>query len=183
MAKKQRRAVPACLLASALAASAVLALGSGAAHAAQGTQAITGIPLEVIAIAGTPTAFSTGFAAGQTATTTGTLVATDTNPGFNLTVQDTASAHPGHMVAAGTGCTGSVGSLLNPLSVSVTSPLGGVHSDGPVGISGAAQAVASATAAPLAASVLTTNYSQTLAAGEDLLTGCVYSLTATYTLQ
>jgi hypothetical protein len=61
--------------------------------------------------------------------------------------------------------------------------LGGATSAGAVSISGTNQTVSSATSQLLATSVFTTNYSQTFAAGEALRTGCVYSLTATYTLQ
>jgi hypothetical protein len=52
-----------------------------------------------------------------------------------------------------------------------------------VSISGSNQTVASASAQPLAANLLTTNYSQTIPSNEVMLTGCVYSLTSTYTLQ
>jgi hypothetical protein len=58
-----------------------------------------------------------------------------------------------------------------------------VTSAGPVSISGSSQTVASSTSQPLAASLLTANYSQSIGSAETLLTGCVYSLTATYTLQ
>jgi hypothetical protein len=37
--------------------------------------------------------------------------------------------------------------------------------------------------APLAAAALTTSYSQAIPSAQVMLTGCVYTLTATYTLQ
>jgi hypothetical protein len=43
--------------------------------------------------------------------------------------------------------------------------------------------VASGTSALLLPTVLTTNYSQIIPTAQSMLTGCVYSLTATYTLQ
>jgi hypothetical protein len=43
--------------------------------------------------------------------------------------------------------------------------------------------VASATNQLLAANLLTTNYSQAIPSAQVMLAGCVYTLTATYTLQ
>jgi hypothetical protein len=161
-----------------------LAILPKAASAASTTQVVSGTSLGTLAIASTAaTAFTTGFQAGSTATTTGALIVTDTSPNWSVTVEDTATGAPGHMVAGITGCSGGEAALQNPLSVSVTSPLGGVTSAGAVSISGAPQTVASATNQLLAASIFTTNYSQTIGSGEILRVGCVYSLTATYTLQ
>jgi hypothetical protein len=163
---------------------APLASAAGPANAASATQIVSGTSLGVLAITATPTsAFTTGFQAGSTANTSGLLTLTDTNPSWNLTVKDAATSNPGHMAASTLGCSGSESSLQNPLSVSVTSLLGGVNAAGPVNISGSPQTVASATNQLLAASILTANYSQPINASETLLAGCVYSLTATYTLQ
>ena len=85
--------------------------------------------------------------------------------------------------AAAVGCSGSDSSLANPLSVRVSSPLGGVTSAGAVSISGTDTTVASATNQLLAANVLTTNYSQVIPSTEVMATGCIYTMTATYTLQ
>jgi hypothetical protein len=165
-----------------LAVSILLALSSASARAASTTQPVAGTSLGVLAIAsGGPAALT--LQAGSTATATSTLIATDTNPSYALTVQDAATGDPGHMTAATLGCSGSEANLVNPLSVEVTSLLGGAHSAGAVSISGTAKTVSSATNQLLAANVLTTNYSQTVASTETLLTGCVYNLTATYTLQ
>jgi hypothetical protein len=162
----------------------LLASDAGSATAASSTQAVSGTSLGVLAIAAAPTTtFTTGFQPGSTANTTGLLTVTDTNPSWSLTVNDAATSNPGHMTASALGCSGSESSLQNPLAVSVTSLLGGVNSVGPVNISGSPQTVASATNQLLAASVLTANYSQTIGSGEALLSGCVYSLPATYTLQ
>jgi hypothetical protein len=88
------------------------------------------------------------------------------------------------MVAAGVGCPSSEPSLLSPLAVNVTGTgvLGSVSSSGAVAISGSAQSVASGSGV-LGTATLTTSYSQSVASSESLLTGCSYSLTATYTLQ
>jgi hypothetical protein len=168
---------------SLLTAIAALTLGPATAQAASGNQAVSGTSLGVLAILATPTTFTTGFQAGSTATTTGLLTLTDTNPSWSLSVSDSAAGTPGHMVAAASGCSGSEPSLQNPLTVDVTSLLGGATSAGPVSISGSPQTVNSATNQLLAANVFTTNYSQTINSTENLLAGCVYSLTATYTLQ
>jgi hypothetical protein len=63
-----------------------------------------------------------------------------------------------------------------------TGALGSVSSSGAVAISGSAQSVASGTGV-LGTAVLTTSYTQPVTSSESLLTGCSYSLTATYTLQ
>jgi hypothetical protein len=166
--------------------AAVLALGlaPAAASAASSSQIVSGTSLGLLAIAAVPAAtFTTGFEAGSTATTTGLITMTDTDPSWSLSVHDDATADPGHMVAAAIGCGGSESSLQNPLSVDVTGLLPGATSAGPVSISGAPQTVSSATNQLLAANIFTANYSQSLGSGESLLAGCVYSLTATYTLQ
>jgi hypothetical protein len=166
--------------------TAIVAVGSvpAQARAASSNQVVAGTSLGVLAIVAAPaTSFTTGFQAGSTATTSGLITLTDTNPSWTLSVNDSATGNPGHMVAAALGCSGSEASLQNPLSVNVTSVLGGATSAGPVNISGTPQTVSSATNQLLAANVFTANYSQTVNSSESLLTGCVYSLTATYTLQ
>lgn len=164
-----------------LSVSPAMAEGLGAKSS---SQTVTGTSLGVLAIVAVPVAtFTTGFEAGNTATTTGLLTLTDTEPSWSLSVQDEASADPGHMTAAALGCTGSEPSLQNPLQVEVTSLLGGAHSAGPVSVSGSAQTVSSGTDQLLAADVFTANYAQAIEADESLATGCIYSMTATYTLQ
>lgn len=166
------------------AAVALVACLPASAVAASSNQVVSGTSLGVLAIAATPaTSFTTGFQAGSTATTSGLLTLTDTNPSWTLSVSNAAASSPGHMAAASLGCSGSEASLQNPLSVSVTSLLGGATSAGPVSISGSSQTVSSATNQLLAANIFTANYSQTIESSETLLAGCPYSLTATYTLQ
>jgi hypothetical protein len=122
------------------------------------------------------------FGPDKTATGTGALTATDTNPSWTLQVED-QGAGAGKMVAAAAGCTGSDAMLANPLLVSVTSSLGGVSSSGQVSLSASNQTVASATSQTLAAATLTTNYTQVIPATEAMLAGCLYNITVTYTLQ
>lgn len=184
MFTKTRLATRLAVTSSVIATAMALAAGSEPAVAATATQQVSGTALGILAIASvTPATFTTGFQAGSTATATGSLLTTDTSPSWTLSVEDTATGAPGHMVAGATGCSGSASSLQNPLAVTVTSVLGGATSAGAVSISGTNQTVSSATNQLLAASIFTTNYSQTFAADEALRTGCVYGLTATYTLQ
>jgi len=125
----------------------------------------------------------TNFAPGHTATGTGALTATTLlQPSWTLQAQDTGSG-AGHMVAASTGCAGSDATLANPLQVKVTSGLGSVNSPGTISLSAANQTVASASSQILNADTLTTAYSQVIPANEQMRTGCVYSITVTYTLQ
>lgn len=171
------------IFASGLAAIA-LALVPTTASAASSSQVVSGTSLGLLAILATPAAaFTSGFQPGSTAATTGLITLTDTNPSWTLSVHDEATGDPGHMNAAGAGCSGSVAALSSPLSVNVTSLLPGATSAGSVNISGSPQTVSSASSQLLAANVFTANYSQAINSGEALLTGCVYSLTATYTLQ
>jgi hypothetical protein len=159
------------------------ALTAEPAAATTTTQSVTGTAVGALAIAIASPAVLTGLQAGSTASGTGTLILTDTNPSWTLSVQDTSGATPGHMKAAALGCTGSEASLQNPLSVKVTSLLGGVASTGEVSISGSNQTVASASDQLLAANVFTTTYTQVVEPTEVLRGECLYSLTATYTLQ
>jgi hypothetical protein len=133
--------------------------------------------------AGGGAVFTTSFAPGQTATTAGLLTVTDTNPSWNLAVQDSGTGGGKMIATTGATCTGSDAQLTNPLQVTVSSPLGGVTSAGQKSISGSGVTVASATNQLLAANALTTSYSQTIPSGQTMLAGCLYSLTATYTLQ
>lgn len=166
----------ACVVATA--AVAVFAAPAGAA-----TEVVSGTTTGTLALAnGTGATFLTNFTPGGTATASGSLTATDTSPSWTLSVKDAAATNAGHMAAAASGCTGSDASLTNALQTHVTSALGGVTSAGPVSISGTNQTVASATAQALAASVLTTAYTQVIPSTQVMVTGCAYSLTATYTL-
>jgi hypothetical protein len=125
----------------------------------------------------------THFAPGNTATGLGALTAIDTSPTWSLQVKDTAASNAGKLAAGTLGCTGSEANISSPLQVSVSSPLGGVTTAGTVSMSGTNQTVASATNQLLAADLFTTNYSQSIPSSDQMLNGCVYSLTATYTLQ
>jgi hypothetical protein len=171
-------------VATAVSVIACTGVFAASASAASVGESVSGTTLSELSLtAGTGAVLATNFSPGNTASSTGLLTATDTNSSWTLQVKDTASSNAGKMKAAAVGCTGSDAALANPLSVNVTSPLGGVTSAGSVSISGSNQTVASASAQPLAANLLTTNYSQTIPSSEVMLTGCVYSLTATYTLQ
>lgn len=176
------------LMRAAAAASAIGGVAAFAAPAGAVTvpQTVTGTAASQLTLtAGTPAAF-TSFQAGSTGTSAGVLTATDTSPTWTLTVQDLAN--DGHMQAAtGSTCAGSETELANPLQVTVGGlPASGATSAGQVPIPGktaTATTAASATNALLAATALTTTYSQAIGSSENLLAGCVYTLNATYTLQ
>jgi len=164
------------------AATGMAMVAPAMASAATTTQTVSGTTLSDISIAiGTPLSAFTNFNPGGSAAASGTLVATDTSAAPGLTIQDTATGHPGHMVAAATGCTGSEAFLANPLGVTVSGTGWTSATGSPISVSGTAQSVASASA-PQSASTLTTAYAQSILISEAMLTGCVYTLTATYTL-
>jgi hypothetical protein len=174
-AKRTRTAVS-------LAAAAMVALGAfaGPAMAAGATEIVSGTTQGLIALTGTAAAFTTGFTSGSTATATGLLTATNTTATSSLSVND-AGAATGHMIAA-TGATCAAGDqiLTNALNVTVTGT--GFASAGQTAIVAGVVVVGTA-AAPIAAKPLTTTYLQVLPDVQRMLTGCVYTMTATYTLQ
>jgi len=154
-------------------ASPALAVGAG--------ELVSGTTLGTLALTGTSATFGTNFDPGGTATANGLLTATNTAASSTLTVGD-AGTGAGHMVKAASGCTGSDAQLTNALTTNVTGT--GVTSAGVKSIPASASPVTVATAsAPIAAAALTTAYSQSIPTSQVMLTGCVYTLTATYTLQ
>jgi hypothetical protein len=171
---------------AAYAASIALAVAAPSAQAVSVGEPIAGTTSGTIALtAGSGAVFVSGYSPGSTASATGALTATTTNPSWTLSVQDNGGG-AGHMTAANpTLCSGSDDQVTNSLQVGVTAPLslGGFQSAGTKTISGSATTVASASAQLLAANVLTTNYTQVIPSGQTMLAGCPYALTATYTLQ
>jgi hypothetical protein len=183
MFKHHTRRAPGAI--AGLCAFASLGIFASPAMAASVGQVVSGTTQPSLSLtAGAPAVFTTGFMPGQTASASSVLTATDTNPSWTLQVQD-AGTGQGKMVAAtGATCTGSDATLANPLAVMVNDPLlTGVVSSGQVSLSGSNQNVATATNQLLASAAFTTSYSQTIPASEVMATGCLYSLTATYTLQ
>lgn len=171
-----RRRIVTCLL-----AGTVVALGASAAPAMAADQIVTGTTQGLLALTpGTAPLFTTNFQPSGTATANGTLTATNTAAISTLTVIDSTVTTPGKMDAAvGATCTGSDTSLTTALTTGVTGT--GVATAGVKSISSTSQTVASATA-PISAALLTAAYSQAIPAAQVMLTGCVYTLTATYTL-
>ena len=173
---------------AAASAFAGFALFAPSALAVGNTDTVAGTTQSLLSVAvSTPaTAFTTGFQPGGTANTTGALLVTDTSSSPTLQVADlTSTSNNGKMqllnpngILNPAGCSASESVLGQALGVSVTGTGVTAHS---VSLSGANQTVATATA-PVAAGVWTTNYSQSIGSGETLLTGCLYNVTATYTL-
>jgi hypothetical protein len=170
---------------AAVAAAALSSMAAPGAQAASTGETIGGVASGTIALTAGSGAVFSGFSPGTTATATGALTATTTNPSWTLSVQDNG-AGAGHMVSGTPGlCSGSDSQVTNSLEVAVTAPLalGGFQSAGAKTISGSPVTVASASAQLLAANVLTTNYTQVIPSSQVMLAGCPYNLTATYTLQ
>lgn len=134
----------------------------------------------------TPATFGTTLAPGATVTSTGgTLTAVSTSLSWSLTVKDAAAGNPGHLIAGNTGCTGSTSALSNAVKVTVTPVIavGAIIGAGQKSISATDTVVSSSTNALLSTAVFNTVYQQTIGGAEILTAGCVYSMTATYTLQ
>jgi hypothetical protein len=181
MGKGTKRRVGATVL-GLFAAAAFAASPAGGATA---TQLVSGTTLGVIGItAATPAVFGTTLSPGSTANSTlGTLTLVDTSPSWTLTAKDSGTG-AGHMIAAAVGCGSSPAQLTNALSLSVAPVIpNGSITTATKSLSATDQTVASATAVPLAATVLNTNYAQTVDSNEPIQAGCLYSLTTTYTLQ
>jgi hypothetical protein len=136
----------------------------------------------VLLLSAVPNASLSPFAPGKTATGSGVLTATDTSPSWTLQAEDQGTG-AGKMLAATAGCSGSDPMLANPLALSVSSSLAGVSSAGQNSLGGTNQTIASATNQTLTADQLTVNYTQVIPPSEAMLTGCIYNLTVTYTLQ
>lgn len=168
-------------------ALAAAACGAQAAPALALDQLVSGTTLSTLALtAATPATFGTTLAPGATSNSTGgTLLATSTSPSWALSVKDQAVGTPGHLVAAGVGCTGSAANLANAVTVTVTPTIanGSITSAGSKTVTGADVGVASAANVLLAATSFDTAYQQIIGGAELLTAGCVYSLSATYTIQ
>jgi len=154
---------------------------AGPAMAATAGELVQGTTLGTLALSGSAATFTTNFDPGGTATASGLLTATNTAASSTLTVGD-AGTGAGHMIkTVGVTCTGSDAQLTNALTTNVTGT--GVTSSGAKSIPASGSPVTVATAAaPISAAALTTAYSQAIPAAQVMLTGCVFSLTATYTL-
>jgi hypothetical protein len=166
---------------------AAAACGAQASPALALDQLVSGTTLSTLALtAATPATFGTTLAPGATSNSTGgTLVATSTSPSWALQVKDQAVGAPGHLVAAGVGCTGSAANLANAVTVTVTPAVanGSITSTGSQTVTGSNVGVLSAANVLLAATTFNTAYQQVVGSSELLTAGCVYSHTATYTIQ
>jgi hypothetical protein len=174
-------------LAGPTAALALLAVSAAPASALSSGQVVSGTTATSLSLTAGGAAVLAPFAPGNTATGSSILTATDTSPTWTLQVADASnSATPGDMVATSGTCTNSEANLANPLKVTVADPLNQATSAGQKSISGTATTVmtnSATTPLPLAADALTTSYSQLINSNEALAAGCIYQLTATFTLQ
>jgi hypothetical protein len=165
------------------AALTAFAVPAASAHALD--QTVTGVAADSIALS-VPTAavFGSVFTPGATPSSTGgTVTAVSTDPSWTLSAAETGGdGKMARTIATGV-CANSAATLTNALGLTVA-PL---VSDASITstartLSGADQIVAQASAVPLAATVFTTTFTQSIPSTEILQTGCTYSLTTTYTL-
>jgi hypothetical protein len=163
---------------AAVAASAAFATSASAAGTT-GDQLVGGTTLSTLSLGvSTPAVLLTGFAPGGSASGTGAVVVTSTNP-WNLKAAD-GTANAGHLGQTGGTCTGSEATTANALSVTTTGVVpGNTTSTGAVSLNGTPQKVAGG----VFADTLTNAYTLALGDTEALLTGCVYGTTITYTVQ
>lgn len=152
---------------------AALALACGAPPASAALSLIVTSPVTL-----------SNFTPGQTASGNGTMTVTNgLGASWSLQAQDQGSG-AGHMSALPTGCTGSDATLRNAVQVNVTSTAGGVSVTGAISLSATGQTVATAAnQASAAAASLSAGYTQVIPLSEMMLTGCVYTITVTYTVQ
>jgi hypothetical protein len=160
------------------AAVGALAVAPGAAQA-QTTDEVAGTTVGSLSLSvTTPATAMLNFTPGQTATASGAVMVTSTGPWY-LKVADGGAATAGRMKRQHVAVTCETGTneLASALRVTGTPTLGGT-SLGVVNIGATATNIASGTLSD----VVTTSYSQPIGATEKLTTGCVYKLTATYTV-
>lgn len=172
---------------------AALALPAAPAAALTGsaTDTLSGTGLGTLSIGvSTPASAWSLFQPGSTATSSGALLLTSTDPNWTLTAQDAgAAATAGHPLAASANplCAGSEASAgSSAASVKVTgitgidsTVAGAFHA---IGASPVVVAQPATSALPVAAVTGLTSYSLPIGAGETIATGCPYSMTVTYTL-
>jgi hypothetical protein len=152
---------------------------------------LSSIALSASGTVGTPVAFL-NFAPGNNASASGALTAVDTNPTWTLQVADLGTG-AGKMVQTGGTCTNSEAQLSRALTVGAAAPTSGLPTGTGVSVlpavtlSGSPQNLATNTSGTggqlLNGNVFTTNYSVNIPSGDVMTSGCVYGLTATYTLQ
>ena len=165
-------------LAAALAIAGIAAFAGPAQATTTGDQIVSGVTASTLALGiSTPAVTLLNFAPGSTASGSGALLVTSTNP-WTLKVAD-GTGNAGHLAAAALGCTGSEASTSNAVGVTSTGLLGGTASSGLKTISGVAQTVATGAFSD----TVTNAYSLLIGSSESMLTGCAYTTTATYTVQ
>lgn len=171
------------------AAAFAAALAPATASAVEVPQVVSGTALETISLtAGTPAAFTTGFQPGavDATSTLGTVTALSTDPSWTLTARDgTTNDADGTMNPTGPLCTAGDTELANPLRVTtdLAVPIPGVTSAGEKTLGSAAETVASATNTLLPLSTFNSTFRVSIPASQTMTTGCVYTMTTTYTLQ
>jgi hypothetical protein len=157
------------VLVAAIAAAAAL---GGSLTARADTQPVLGTVISTLGISVSGPVVLTNFAPGQTATGTGTVTVVSTGP-WVLRVSDANATNPGYLLRT-SGTTGET-ALQQALDWSAAPALGTGHNGT---LSGTATVAASGNLSDSVA----VSYSQQIGSSEQLATGSVYSLTATWTI-
>lgn len=164
-------------LLTALTAAGALAIAPASALAA--TETVTGTTTDSLSVGvSTAAAAMTNFTAGNTATTTGVLAVTATGNWY-LKVLDSSTTTPGKMdKLVDTTCLSTDGdaSLTNALSISADA-LAGTDA-GAKSLSGTATTLANGSLSD----TVNLSYSQVIPVTQKMKTGCIYSVTATYSV-
>jgi hypothetical protein len=162
------------------AATTIGALAFAPAAQAQTTDLVSGTTVGSLSLAvSTPASAMLNFTPGNTATAAGAITVTSTGPWF-LKVADNGDATAGKMKRQNVSevCEDGTDELASSLTVTGTPVVGTNPSAGPVAIGGSATTIANGALSD----VVTTAYSQEIGATEQLQVGCIYNLTATYTV-
>src|SRR4051794_3827752 len=188
-------------IAAGLAAIGVLGIGASSAQAITTPQVVAGVPGSVLALGvATPFVALTGFQPGSTATGSGAIAVTSTNPSWDLTVADTANG--GHL--AKDGAARSLTNTALPLTSAPVLTSGGVpvvcpatadaQTANPLAVSTVTGGTTQGVAGPISAvdrlvasgslvSTVNVGFSLPVNSNENLANTCLYDTTLTYTVQ
>lgn len=173
------------ILAAAIATAAVSGGATGVANAATADQTVAGTALSTLALVATPVTLDTQFQPGQTASNSapGAVTVSSTGP-WSLSVADPTNGGFLKSGALGTGavCSPATGAqsetqTAHQLSLSIAGTAGITTGSAGKTVGSSSVAVASGTLAD----ALTATYNLVLDPTEQLLTGCAYATTVTYT--
>lgn len=137
------------------------------------------VPASALGISVPSTATLSALAPGQTSTAADvSIVVSGVLLPWSLTVAPEATATPGRLRAATSGCSGSPAALESPLRLDTSAGLASTEVLQPsYDLEAGTKQIARGTAAD----VLTIDYSQPVSSSEPLVAGCSYSITLIFT--